>query len=216
MHVRRVLREVWDFAGRFDEVKGRITVILGAFTALFGGIAALISQVGIFKAFGGLAILIGSLGLVFGILVVENNAPAISEDPPTSMDSSAVVAPPMPTSRPGYTKQGPGVAETIRIYGRGEPTLLTDFPKTMNDCGKSLHLVRWRSLGGPIVAGMTAKIPGFDPPVRQEDLDPVQEGEAGLLEGTQCDEPAFILPAYRDPNSLVDVVVEYEVWPASP
>lgn len=128
----------------------------------------------------------------------------------------AVVAPPMPASRAGYTQQGPGVTETIRIYGRGEPTLLTDFPKTMNACGQSLHLVRWRSLGGPIVAGMTAKIPGFDAPIRREDLDPVQEAEAGLLEGTQCDEPAFLLPAWRNPNSLVDVVVEYEVWPASP
>lgn len=103
----------------------------------------------------------------------------------------------------------------IRIHGQ-EPALIPDFPKTMNGCAQSLHLVRWRSLGGPLLAGMTSKVQEVDGPITPADLQPQQKGEAGLLEGSQCDEPIFLLPRESEPDSIVDVVVEYQIWKATP
>ena len=121
-------------------------------------------------------------------------------------------APAFPSQIPGYAKQGKPVRLTTRLF-TGQPNYIPDFPATMNGCDQAVVTTRWRSLGGNVTAGNAdGHFNGLPPPTEPRDA---QTGEAGLIQGNQCEEPVFFL-APGALGTLVDVSVEYQVWRASP
>lgn len=118
----------------------------------------------------------------------------------------------MPSSIVGFTPHGAPALVNLRIFD-GTPTLIDGFPVTMNGCSQGRSTTRWRSLGGPVTAGITSFV---DEP---DNIDPttirdMTRATAGLIvTDNQCDQPAFLS---EESAGLIDVVIEYQEWWATP
>jgi serine/threonine protein kinase len=146
----------------------------------------------------------------------QRSSGTASATSPTSASTSAQptpnTAPSFPTQIQGFSRQGPPVSLTTRVFA-GQPNYISDFPATMNGCDQAVITTRWRSLGGNVTAGNAdGHFNGLPPPAAPRDA---QTGQAGLIQGNQCEEPVFFL-APGPLGTLVDVSVEYQVWQASP
>jgi hypothetical protein len=121
-------------------------------------------------------------------------------------------APPMPTSIVGFTPHESPVNVNLRIFD-GTPTPIDGFPVTMNGCSQGRSTTRWRSLSGPVTAGITSFA---DHP---DNIDPTiirarTTAQAGLVAtDNQCDQPVFLTEKSAGPT---DVVIEYQDWWATP
>lgn len=126
--------------------------------------------------------------------------------------TTAATAPPMPGSIPGYEPLGPPVKLTLRLFEKGRPTLVDDFPVTMNGCSNGMSTTRWRSLVGEVTAAVTSFTDHPDN-VDRSDIRERTTARAGLVRTEhQCDQPVFISSV----DGIVDVAVEYQAWNASP
>ena len=131
---------------------------------------------------------------------------------PTPASVTPNQAPAFPSQIPGYAREGAPVSLTTRAFA-GQPNYIPQFPSTMNGCDQAVITTRWRSLGGNVTAGNAdGHFNGFPPPTAPRDP---QTGQAGLIQGNQCEEPVFFLEP-GPLGSLVDVSVQYQVWRASP
>jgi hypothetical protein len=90
-----------------------------------------------------------------------------------------------------------------RIHGDDPPTLVNDFPVTMNGCDTRQLRVKWRSVDSPVAAGIADYADATTPPPE------VTQQQPPTLQGTMtlggCEQPA-----YRGSANIVVEVTVYE------
>lgn len=128
--------------------------------------------------------------------------------------TSTPTAPEIPSRIPGYEPNGPPVRLTLRLFD-DQPTVIDDFPVTMNGCLQGLSTTRWRSLAADVEAAVTSyPADPSNPDPDPSDIRDATVGRAGLVRTEhQCDQPVFTA---RGTSGILDVVVEYQAWTASP
>lgn len=107
----------------------------------------------------------------------------------------------------------PPYGSTFRAYGGDEWSIVADFPQQMNGCGGGQRRVAWRSLGGPLYAGLTTFLESDLEGVEEGALDDIDwvEVEAsepateGQLILNSCEQPVF---KTTEANVLEDFVIE--------
>jgi len=133
----------------------------------------------------------------------------------SSGGSGHSVVPAMPTSLPGYTKDGPPSTVTQRIFA-DSPGYLDNFPWTMNGCADAMNTTQWRSLvPDDVVAGGHTDVHG-SMTLQVKDVKGVTTGRAGLIVGDGCQEPVFFLVRSSAGDTLVDVATTTQHWVAAP
>jgi hypothetical protein len=110
-------------------------------------------------------------------------------------------------------------AATQRAYGGDVWSTVSGYPQAMNGCASTQRRVSWRSLGGPLYAGLTT-YPSYgelqtfatpEAPVENVDSEGWVDVEAdepateGRLILNACEQPVF---RTTEPNVLVDYVVD--------
>lgn len=128
----------------------------------------------------------------------------------SALGQPPVTAPPFPTRLTGYAPDGTPSTASVRVYSEDEGSLVPDFPATMNGCGNGLSTTRWRSVGGPVTAGIISYV---DEGAHLRDATKLETGVAGLVTtDNQCEQPVF----FGASGGLVDVAIEYLAWRAAP
>ena len=97
-----------------------------------------------------------------------------------------------------------------RIFGEDPPTLVAGFPVTMNGCNLRQLRVKWRSVDGPVTAGIADYADATTPPPDVRRLQPPALQGAMTLNG--CEQPAFRAPTQPSGANLANVVVEVTVY----
>jgi len=140
--------------------------------------------------------------------------PELPPEISTPVATSTPIAPEMPSRIAGYEPNGPPVRLTLRLFD-DQPTVIDNFPVTMNGCGQGLSTTRWRSLAAEVEAAVTSSpADPSNPDPDPTDIRDVTVGRAGLVRTEhQCDQPVFTA---KGANGIVDVVIEYQAWTASP
>jgi hypothetical protein len=97
-----------------------------------------------------------------------------------------------------------------RIFGAEPPTLVADFPVTMNGCNLRQLRVKWRSVDSPVAARITDYSgPSTPPPEVRQQQPPALQGTMTL---NGCEQPAF--RTYPQPSgaNLANIVVEVAAY----
>ena len=100
---------------------------------------------------------------------------------------------------------------TARAFG-GEWTAASgpgysDFPATMNGCGQSLTLVRWKALEGHTLVNASDGAAGLTGP-----MGPTKSGNAGWMTFNGCQVPLFEFVSGPNGSTLVDIAVEVQQY----
>lgn len=97
-----------------------------------------------------------------------------------------------------------------RIYGDDPPTLVSNFPVTMNGCNTRQLRVKWRSVDSPVAAGIADYADTTTPPPN------VRRQQPPTLNGTMtlggCEQPAFRTFTQPGGANLANIVVEVAVF----
>jgi hypothetical protein len=134
--------------------------------------------------------------------------------------SSEATAPEMPTSIPGYEPESSPTRSEVAVFGDGSASKGSEFPYLLGDCALQIWTARWRSVTGEQVSG--AVIPGtpetpFEQPWQPAWGEVPAPSLSGFLAGYGCSQPAWAFTD-ADPESTIvsDIVVEWQIWHASP
>ncbi|WP_199515978.1 hypothetical protein [Nucisporomicrobium flavum] len=92
----------------------------------------------------------------------------------------------------------------VRVFGGQGLAIMSDFPATMNGCAHQRFFVRWRTLGGHSVAASLVSVPDLIT------VEAAAYGSSGWMSSHGCGQPAW--EVIKDEQSLVDVVVSWQVW----
>jgi hypothetical protein len=127
----------------------------------------------------------------------------------------------MPSDIQGYQRDGGVVRDVVRVFeGNPSAAVPLTFSGQMNGCGTAMWTARWRSLNPDVtVYPVHAPVPGVSGPAGQPYNGPKPNAStAGYLSGFICTAPGFLFGQARNGNgsTLVDVVVEWQYWAATP
>ena len=97
-----------------------------------------------------------------------------------------------------------------RIFGADPPTLVGDFPVTMNGCNLRQLRVKWRSVDSPVAAGIADYTDPTTPPAEIRQQQPPATQGTMTLGG--CEQPDFRTYPQPSGSNLANVVVEVTVY----
>ncbi len=147
-------------------------------------------------------------------------APSIAPTWNTVGTSNSMLAgqgPPFPADLNGWQRQREWTEITRAFTGQwtsvcGSDACPNPYPATMNGCADQRFLIRWRSLGDPVLFAYGDVSGTTNPIVEQQMSAPAQQGWAEL---TGCLWPLW---QYQSglPSTLGDIAVSVQHWTAAP
>ena len=125
-------------------------------------------------------------------------------------------APDMPTSINGYQPYGPVEPSFLAVYGQESVSKASDFPYLLGDCASQIWTAQWRVITKTVHGAVIPATPEtpFEEPWNPAWSDLPEPSHAGLLVGHGCTQPAWTDPP--EANVISDIVVDWQLWEASP
>lgn len=137
--------------------------------------------------------------------------------PPATMTAIAGEGenpPKFPEVVDGYVPDGDTTTGEVRIFGGSRIALIDDFELSMNNCGLTYWVLRWRSTGSSSRSIVVSR--GFFADGAQvvwSDFSDIGApgGRRGYVTGHQCSQPLFgDVPGAPETSEIADVVYEFQ------